>query len=325
MSRAKKLRCVTRQGHPTANIKGWFVLVYLMCAGACRISNAQTIGATISGVITDPSGSSIPGARLAFRNLSRLDTRSAATDERGFFSVPNLAPAEYEVSASAGGFETQLARITLTVGSEQELNFSMRIGQIGQRVGVEAPADGIALATSTLGAAVRGAVVVGLPLNGRSWTDLAALEPGVTTIQAQVSYTAGNGRGNRGFGGQLAIGGGRPQQNNYRLDGVSINDYSNGGPRSVLGGKLGVEAVQEFSVLTGSYPASYGKASGGVINATTASGTNDFHGALYEYLRNSVLDARNFFDAASTPPFRRNQFGAAGGGPAIKSRTFLFG
>ena len=133
---------------------------------------------------------------------------------------------------------------------------------------------------------------------------------------------------NRGFGAQLSISGARPQQNNYRLDGISINDYSNGGPGSVLGQNLGVEAIQEFSVLTSNYSAEYGKTSGGVINAISRSGTNQFHGSVYEFLRNSALDAANFFDNSNgvpKPPFRRNQFGASAGGPIRKDRTFIFG
>ncbi|PYX11949.1 MAG: hypothetical protein DMG85_03940 [Acidobacteria bacterium] len=130
--------------------------------------------------------------------------------------------------------------------------------------------------------------------------------------------------GNRGFGQQLTISGARPQQNNYRLDGVSLNDYANGAPGSVLGGSLGVDAIQEFSVLTSNYSAEYGKTSGGVVNAVTRSGTNSFHGSAYEFLRNSALDARNFFDGPTIPPFKRNQFGGAIGGPIFKNRTFFF-
>ena len=133
---------------------------------------------------------------------------------------------------------------------------------------------------------------------------------------------------NRGFGSQLSISGARPQQNNYRLDGISINDYSNGGPGSVLGQNLGVEAIQEFSVLTSNYSAEYGKTSGGVVNAISRSGTNQFHGSGYEFLRNSALDAPNYFDDANgvpKPPFKRNQFGASAGGPIRKDRTFVFG
>src|SRR6202007_1919075 len=162
-----------------------------------------------------------------------------------------------------------------------------------------------------------------LPLNGRSWTDLANLQPGVYKAESHVT-----GDDNRGIGAQSVISGARPQQNNYRLDGISINDYANGGPGSLLGGNLGVDAIQEFSVLTSNYSAEYGKTSGGVVNAITKSGTNQFHGSLYEFLRNSALDADNFFDNATgtpKPPFRRNQFGVSAGGPIRKDRTFIFG
>jgi hypothetical protein len=147
----------------------------------------------------------------------------------------------------------------------------------------------------------------------------------VNSIETQPSFATGSDRGNRGFGSQASISGTRPQQNNYRLDGVSINDYSNGAPGSVLGGNLGVDAIQEFSVLSSNYSAEYGKTSGGVVNAITRSGTNLFHGSAYEFLRNSALDARNFFDGATIPPFKQNQFGVSGGGPILKDRTFIFG
>ena len=132
-------------------------------------------------------------------------------------------------------------------------------------------------------------------------------------------------KGNRGYGNQMTISGTRPQQNNYRLDGISINDYSNGAPGSVAGLNLGVDAISEFSVLTSNYSAEYGRTSGGVINAITKSGTNQFHGGIFEFLRNSALDARNFFDGPSVPPFKRNQFGGFAGGPIKKDKTFIFG
>jgi hypothetical protein len=172
---------------------------------------------------------------------------------------------------------------------------------------------------------VNSTTVQELPLNGRSWTDLANLQPGVASIETQASFASGADRGTRGFGAQISISGARPQQNNYRLDGVSVNDYSNGAPGSVLGGNLGVDAIQEFSVLTSNYSAEYGKTSGGVLNAITRSGTNKFHGSAYEFLRNSALDAPNFFDVGGVPPFKRNQFGASAGGPIRKDRTFIFG
>src|SRR5207302_5118589 len=126
-------------------------------------------------------------------------------------------------------------------------------------------------------------------------------------VETQVAF-GDSGRGNRGFGAQIIISGARPTQNNYRLDGISLNDYSNGGPGSVLGGNLGVDAVEEFSVLTSTFSAEYGKTSGGVVNAISRAGTNQLHGSTYEFVRNSSLDARNFFDPATVPPFRRYQF-----------------
>ena len=170
-----------------------------------------------------------------------------------------------------------------------------------------------------------------LPLNGRDWTSLTLLEPGVAQVRTQKALGVSNDRPNRGLGTDVTIGGNRPQGNNYRLDGVSINDYSSGAPGSVTGGVLGVDAVQEFSVVTSNAPADYGKTSGGVINAASRSGTNAFHGSAYEFIRNSKLDTRNFFDTAKdasgnliVPPFKRNQFGATAGGPIIKERTFFF-
>ncbi|HWO28456.1 MAG TPA: TonB-dependent receptor, partial [Candidatus Acidoferrum sp.] len=199
-----------------------------------------------------------------------------------------------------------------------------QVGTVTHQVEVTAEAPAVQLASSDISATIQATTVRELPLNGRSWTDLAALQPGVDTIQTQPSFSSGADRGNRGFGQQLTISGARPQQNNYRLDGISLNDYANGAPGSVLGGSLGVDAIQEFSVLTSNYSAEYGKTSGGVVNAITRSGTSDFHGSAYEFLRNSALDARNFFDGTQIPSFKRNQFGGSVGGPIIPERTFFF-
>jgi hypothetical protein len=299
-------------------------ILFLCCRPVVEILRAQVAGGDISGVVTDPSRAAISGATVALKSFDTRIVRTVKANAEGFYAAPNLVPGQYEVTVSAAGFESQISRIALTTGEEAELNFGLRIGSVDQTVEVSGPAEGIQLSTSAVGAVMSQKAIEELPLNGRSWTDLAVLEPGVTAIEAQPSYTAGNGRGNRGFGAQLAISGARPQQNNYRLDGISINDYSNGGPGSVLGGNLGVDAIQEFSIFSSNYSAIYGKASGGVINATIRSGTNEFHGSAYEFLRNSVLDARNFFDQASPPPFRRNQFGGSAGGPLIRNRTFVF-
>jgi hypothetical protein len=287
---------------------------------------AQVAGATLSGTVTDQSGAVIPNTQIAVKNNATGVTRTVTADPAGFYTAPNLLPGTYEITATASGFATEVqSGVTLTVGAQQVLNLVLQVGQVTQRVQVTGEAPAVQLASSSISAVVNSTTVRELPLNGRSWTDLAALQPGVDAILTQVPFTAGGDRGTRGFGAQLTISGARPQQNNYRLDGVSLNDYGNGGPGSVLGGNLGVDAIQEFSVLTSNYSAEYGKTAGGVVNAITRSGTDQFHGNIYEFLRNSALDARNFFDRGKIPPFRRNQFGGSAGGPIRKDRTFIFG
>jgi outer membrane receptor protein involved in Fe transport len=291
-------------------------------------AKAQVAGGTLSGTITDPSDKSLPQAQVAITNVATGITTTVTTNADGFFIAPNLLPGEYQVTVSANGFSTGTRKgISLTVGTHQVFDLTLQVGSAAKtvvEVTTEAPA--VQLASSDISAVVNANTVRELPLNGRSWTDLAALQPGVETIQTQPTFATGSDRGNRGFGQQLTISGARPQQNNYRLDGVSLNDYANGAPGSVLGGNLGVDAIQEFSVLTSNYSAEYGKTSGGVVNAITRSGTNGFHGSVYEFLRNSALDARNYFEDPSQPKasFKRNQFGGAIGGPIIKNRTFFF-
>jgi outer membrane receptor protein involved in Fe transport len=290
---------------------------------------AQVVGATLSGTIMDPSGGVIPNAMVSVRNTATGVTREVTADSAGLYLVPNLLPGTYEVTVTSAGFSTaKQSNIVLAVGAEQQLNISMRVGETTQTVEVNEAAPQVQLASSTLSGEVEATTVRELPLNGRDWASLATLSPGVNAIETQLPFEGGATRGNRGFGAQLTIAGGRPTQNNYRLDGLSINDYGNGGPGSVLGVSLGVDAIQEFSVLTGNYSAEYGRTSGGVVNAISKSGTNSFHGDVYEFLRNDVLDANDFFSNASNvakPPYKRNQFGAAAGGPIIKDRTFIFG
>ena len=282
---------------------------------------AQVSGATLTGTVKDASGAVIPNAQVSITAVATGVIRTVSTGGAGLYTAPNLLPGNYEVRATAQGFSSQLQKgITLTVGAQQQLDITMQVGQVTQTVQVNTEAPTVELTSSTLSATVNATTVRELPLNGRSWTDLANLQPGVVSAQTHVSVAV-----ERGFGAQLSISGSRPQQNNYRLDGISINDYSNGGPGSVLGQNLGVEAIEEFSVLTSNYSAEYGKTSGGVVNAISRSGTNSFHGSAYEFLRNSALDTRNFFDGPTVPPFRRNQFGASAGGPIRKDRTFIFG
>jgi hypothetical protein len=289
--------------------------------------HAQVAGGTLSGTITDPTGRAVPQAQILIKNVATGVERTVTTNTDGFYTAVNLLPGEYQIRITAIGFNTEIKTgITMNVGAQQTFDLALKVGTVANTVQVTTEAPAVQVTSSEISATVNSTTVRELPLNGRSWTDLAALQPGVDTIQTQPSFATGSDRGNRGFGQQLTISGARPQQNNYRLDGVSLNDYANGAPGSVLGGNLGVDAIQEFSVLTSNYSAEYGKTSGGVVNAITRSGTNSFHGSVYEFLRNSALDAKNFFEAADTAkaPFKRNQFGGAIGGPIIKNHTFFF-
>src|SRR3977135_2465691 len=309
----------------------WFQIAasiaLLMGMGFYTQVSAQAVGATLSGTVTDQSGGVVPNANVAVLNAANGDTRAVSTNADGIYSAPNLIPGSYSVTVTASGFQKAVRTgLTLTVGSSQTLNLTMQVGQSTQTVEVTAEAPIVNLANAEIGALTTEAAIKELPLNGRSWSDLANLTSGVYQLHTQPGLETRD-RFTRGYGVQLSISGNRPQQNNYRVDGISINDPGNGGPGSVLGSNSGVDAIAEFSVLTTSYSTEYGRASGGIINATTKSGTNQFHGTAYEFLRNSWLDAKNFFDVPNSkiPGFRRNQFGASAGGPIVMNKTFVFG
>ena len=298
-----------------------FLVVVLIVRGVY----AQVSGGAISGTVSDPASAVVPGAEISLENGATREVRRITSGSTGFYSANNLTPGTYELRASAPGFSSLVQKdLEVQVGAELVINLQLRVGAANDQIEVTAAAPEVETASSTLGAVNSGQTVRELPLNGRDWTTLAALQPGVSIVRTENSTGLTASRGNRGLGSMMAIGGARPQQNNYRLDGVSVNDYAGGGPASVLGVSLGVDAIQEFSVVTGNASADYGKTSGGVVNAVTRSGTNDFHGSAYEFLRNSAMDARNFFDGAGVPPFKRNQFGASVGGPARHDKTFFF-
>jgi hypothetical protein len=289
--------------------------------------SAQMVGATISGTVVDPSGAVIPSVRIVIKNAATGNVANAATNSVGVFDAPNLPPGTYELTASATGFSTLVRKaITLTVGQELVLNLTLQVGNTSQQIEVNTEAPTVDLANATVGGLVNETTVEALPLNGRSWSDLAILAPGVHTVGNQPAISSTD-RTKRGMGLELSISGGRPQQNNYLLDGVNINNYTNAGPGSLLGGNLGTDAVGEFTVLTTNYSAEYGRTSGGVISAITKTGTNQIHGSVYEFLRNKSLDAANFIDNSNgnpKPQFRRNQFGGSIGGPIRKDKTFFF-
>lgn len=296
----------------------------LFSAGPAR---GQVSGASLSGVITDENGGPVPAAAVSIKNVGTDAVREVTSNAEGFYSAPNLLPGSYEVTVSAQGFQTIVQNeITLTVGAQQILNFSLKVGGLNQRVVVSAELPAIQASSSTIGATVDSTTVRELPLNGRDWTSLAALEPGVSNIPSQAGTGFSANKGNRGFGNQLSDGGHRANENTYRVNGISINDYSNGAPGGASGLNLGVDGIQEFSVLTSDYTAEYGRTSGAVINAITKSGVNEFHGTAFFFDRDKIFDAKNYFDPAGPiSPFRRVQFGASGGRAIVKDKTFVYG
>jgi outer membrane receptor protein involved in Fe transport len=314
------------QGNAAQFVQMLAVLCLVLCTIAPHLAQAQAVGATLSGQITDSAGSVIVGAAVAIKNLGTQEIRQVTTNSDGLYSAPNLLPGSYEVSASAKGFgKTVQTGLTLTVGAQQTLNLSLKPGQTTEVVEVrDTPAD-VQTTTTAITSTVDSKTVRELPLNGRDWTSLATLQPGVVSVPNQATTSFSANKGNRGFGNQLADSGHRPNENSYRLNGISINDYSNAAPGGSTGLNLGVDAVQEFSVITTGYTAEYGRTSGAVINAITRSGTNTFHGTGFFFDRDKVFDARNFFDGSTIPPFRRIQFGGSAGGPIIKDKTFIFG
>ena len=288
---------------------------------------AQVSGASVSGTITDPQGGAVPGAAVAVKNVDTEIVLEVTTNGVGFYTVPNLTAGDYEVSVSAPGFSSSITKVTLTVGAKRELDLTLNIGQVQEAVEVVGAAALVETSNSTISGNVGGNEVRELPLNGRDWASLATLQPGVVEARTHLDVTHVGGGGGRGFGNQLSVGGGRPTQNSYRLDGAIVNDYSNAGPGSVLGANLGVDAIHEFTVLTSNYSAEYGFTSGGVINAVTKSGANTFHGTAFDFLRNDVFDASNFFNNANNlpkNPLRQNQFGVSGGWRILKDKTFVF-
>jgi hypothetical protein len=273
---------------------------------------AQNPIGTISGTITAKAGSRISKATISVKNVANGETKTIMGNQDGSFLLDNLSPATYEIMVSAPGFAEWKATVTIGEGAPQifKILLDTETGGAPEKQQSE---------TSGVSGVVGRKSVSELPLNARSASDLATLEPGVASARTQTV-----GQAQRGFGNQMTISGGRPRQNDSRLDGISVNDYANGPPASALGVNLGSDAVEEFTVLTSNYPAQYGRSSGGIVGATTRSGTNRFHGNVFEYIRNSALDARNFFDVTK-PPFRRNQFGGSASGPIWKDRTFIFG
>jgi len=299
--------------------------ILLLIAAAAPSLRAQ-VSASIAGVVTDRSGARVPAAAIIVKNLETGAIRSTVTDDAGRYQVLALPVGEYEIRISKTGFQEQIrSGIHLAVEQEAGVYVTLRVGEVKQHVTVAGEVPIVSTTTTDISGLVGERQVKELPLNGRSYDLLMPLNPGIVNFTSQK--TGGTGISNSTTANNFAVSGNRPQQNLFLLNGVEYtgaaeNNMQPGGTSGML---LGVDAVREFNVLRDSYSAEFGKRPGGQVIIVTQSGSNQLHGAVFEFLRNNALDAPNFFDQGSAPPFQRNQFGASLGGPIQKDKTFLFG
>ena len=301
----------------------FFSLLLLILAGA-PVLRAQ-VSASLAGVIRDPSGARIAGASITVTNVETGAARASVTDDAGRYEVLALPVGEYKISVSKAGFQEQArGGIHLAVGQEAEVDLSLHVGTERQQVLVKEEAPMVSTTTSDISGLVGERQVKELPLNGRSYDLLLTLNPGIVNFTSQK--TGGTGISNSTTANNFSVSGNRPQQNIFLLNGVEYsgaaeNNMQPGGTSGML---LGVDAVREFNVERDTYGAELGKHPGGQVIIVTQSGSNQWHGSAYEFLRNNALDAPNYFDQGSAPPFQRNQFGVSGGGPIQQEKTFVF-
>src|SRR5213594_2926652 len=294
----------------------------LIVLGTC-LSVAQTSTATILGTVKDTSGALVPGVSGTVKHTESGLTRSVVSGERGGYNVPLLPVGAYEITTTMPGFKQQVrSGINLVVGQEAVVDLTLEVGANTEQVTVTEEAPLVNTTTSSTSGVITEQQVKELPLNGRSFDQLIALNAGVSNA---TSNTLNGNTWN-----MFSVAGKRPETNRFIINGIDWVGPSSTGqfitPYGVSGQLLGVEAVREFNVLTDTYGAEYGKRAGGQVSIVTTSGTNQLHGSAFEYLRNSALDARNFFDQTNgAPPYRRNQFGGSLGGPIKKDKMFLFG
>ena len=282
------------------------------------LATAQVITGTIFGTVTDQSGAALPGVTITVKNHDTGQTRTVMTEPGGSYRAPGLSLGPYEVRAELEGFQPTLRKgITLTVGREAQVNFKLALAGITETLVVQAEAPLVNTTESTISHLVDERKIRELPLNGRDFSQLILLQPGVT-MSRNSNNTANVGRGIK-----ISVAGARPNENLFTLDGTDYNDALNNAPASAQGLMTGVETIKEFQVLTNTMSAEYGRASGGVFNVVTKSGTNDLHGSAFEFHRHDRYDAKNFFDQEK-PKFTRNQFGASLGGPIVRDRLFFF-
>jgi len=294
---------------------------FMLAALCCSLAVAQEETAALNGQITDYNGLSVAGVRVQAFNAATNASYSAVTYETGLYNFPNLPAGTYNVTAAKEGFRKGVRPgVELHVSDVLSLNFSLQIGSVTQSVTVEGGAPLVETTSSAIAGLVNRKQIEELPLNGRNYIDLTLLQAGVTNSL--------NSTGTNGFGGMTgtvySVNGAPVISNNFLLDGTQIANQSNWGTASFAGTTLGVDGIQEFKLLTSAYDASYGMAMGSELVIISKGGTNQYHGDVFEYFRNSALNARNFFDGPDIPNLEKNNFGASLGGPIRKNKTFFY-
>jgi Carboxypeptidase regulatory-like domain len=302
-------------------------ILALVLLVACAFSaHAQVVGATLSGTVRDATGAALSGAKVTVRQQETGATRILTTGADGRYAAPSVPVGDYTVTASHDGFAAQeRTGISLVVAESLVVDFVLSVDSVHTDVVVQAESTGVNTTSQQTSGVIDQRAVKELPLNGRSYDELLTLNP--ATVNYTGERSGGIGTSNSSVGNMFSVGGRRPQDNLFLLNGIEYTGASliNVTPGGTSGELLGVDAVREFNVVTDTYGASYGKRDGAQVSIVTTSGTNKFHGTAFEFLRNSALDARNYFDQATIPEFQRNQFGGALGGPLKKDKLFLFG
>src|ERR1039458_3554833 len=305
---------------PRMRRAGSCFLGILLVLLASQIASAQVSSGTLFGTVTDPSGSHVPGAQVKVINQQTQAERTVGSDANGNYTAAPIPNGVYTIRVSAAGFaDAQAANVQLEVDQRREVDLVLQVAGITSSVEVSAETPLVESTTSALGQVVHETQVVELPLNGRDFVQLGTLTPGAvqsqgTQFNAPTASTSARGTTS------LSVNGMRENANDWTLDGVDNNELT-AGSISIM---PSIDAIQEFKVMTSNYSAQYGRNGGGTILITTKSGTNVIHGTAFEFVRNDIFNARNFFDKAK-PTYRQNQFGGSMGGPVVKNKLFFFG
>jgi hypothetical protein len=302
-----------------------FVLLFASLAILLGITaQAQVVSGTIAGTVTDPSGAVIANARVLVHHEDTGVQRSLITSSLGTFTAAAIPIGSYTVTVDAPSFASyKRTGITLTVGETLNLNLSVKVTG-SDTITVQDVPSAVNTSSEQISGLVDARQVKELPLNGRSYDQLLLLNP--VTVNCTNQRSGSTGTSNSSVGSMFSVSGRRPQDNLFLLNGIEYTGASliNTTPGGTSGQLLGIDGIHEFNVVSDTYSASYGKRDGAQISISTTGGTNTLHGSVYEFLRNSFFDARNYFDSPRIPEFQRNNFGASLGGPIKKDKLFLF-